>query len=225
MALIPAVSQYYEEHLALRNFVGCVVVALGLFLALLELKHSGEANDQRAEQNRLAGIANESRTEANRYREDANRLIGERNKLQQETHALQVEIHQLEKRLTKVRLYARVHASGPEVQLLISNLSEFDLWLNQVEAVVSDAGNGKAANHTFGGARRISRGHAEDGYDLYRALVSINGGRTDRINMKFHVKVVAVGVEDAPVTIKSPEYHLRLEQGKATELEVLKYEP
>jgi|SRR5580704_16357327 hypothetical protein len=223
LAIVPAVSRFYDEHAVLRDCLDGLVVLLGLLLGWLELKHSSEANDHRAEHNRLTAEANESRTDANGFREEANRLSGENNKLQQKAVEFQMEVHQLEKKLARVRLYARVHPTGDKVQLLVSNLSEFDLWINQVEVVVTDGGKVEPTARTIGGANRISHGHAEDGYSLYGTLLSINGNRPDRLNMKFHVRVVAMGVEDDPVTIRSPEYHVKLRPGETPELETLKY--
>jgi hypothetical protein len=219
LAVFPAVSRYYDNHSTLRNFLGCVVAALGLLLAFFEFSHSGEANEHRSEQNRLAAEANESRTNANRYREDAIRLSGENNKLLQNAVELQVEVHQLEKKLARVRLYVRVHPTGDKVRLLVSNLSEFDLWINQVELIVTDGGKVEPTTRTIGGAKRIPRGSAEDEYSLYGALLSISGNRPDQLNMKFHVKVVAMGVEDDPVIIRSPEYHVKLTPGETPKLD------
>jgi hypothetical protein len=126
------------------------------------------------------------------------------------------------KKVRKVRLFARVHPAGDKVQLLVSNLSEFDLWINQVEVIVTDGGAAPPANRTIGGARRIPRGHAEDEYNLYSGLMFINGNRSQRIDMKFRVKVVATGVEDDPVTVHSPEYHVKLSPGNTPVLDVLK---
>jgi hypothetical protein len=206
LAVFPDVNRAYENHSELRNFLSALAAGLGLWLAFLELGHSGEANEHRTEHNRLTN---------------------ENNKLQRDTLELQLRIHQLqegvEKKLTKVRLYARAHMAADGPQLFVSNLSEFDLWINQVELIVTEAENAKPESRTIGGATRISRGYTEDGYKLYGTLVSINGNRTDRINMKFHVKVVATGVADDPVTLNSPEYHLTMEQGKTRELKVMKY--
>jgi hypothetical protein len=227
LAVFPAVSEYYDQHPVLRNVAGCAVAALGLLLALLELKHSGEANEHRVEQNRLTREANEFRDKANEYHAEANRLGDKNNELKEKTLELQIRVHGLqeniEKKLTKIRLYARAHADGPKVQLLVSNLSEFDLWINQVELIVTEGGRTSPATRTLGGARRISRGHAEDGYNLQGALISINGDRTDRLRMKFHIKVVVTGVDDGSVTVKSPDYDLTLEHGGPPELNVLKY--
>jgi len=200
------ISKAYDEHSVLRNLSAFVAVVLGLWLAFLELRHSGEANEHRAEQNRLSD---------------------ENNKLQRDTHALQSQIHQLqesiEKKLTKVRLYVRAHfAADGGLQLLVSNLSEFDLWINQVELIVTEGDKVKPANRPIiGGGNRISRGYTENGYLLFGTLVSINGDRTDPINMKFHVKVVATGVTDDAVTISSPKYHLKIAPGKTRELNTL----
>jgi hypothetical protein len=219
VALYPDFYEIYEKHSAMQSFFSALPVVLGLLLAFLELKHSSEANDYRAEHNRLTAEANESRTEANGYHEEANRLSGENNKLQQKAVELQVEVHQLEKKLAKVRLYARVHPIGDKVQLIVSNLSEFGLWINQVELIVTDGGKVKPTTRNIGGAKLISRGYAEKDYSLYGALLRINGNRPDDLNMKFHVKVVAMGVEDDPVTIRSPEYHVKLRPGETPELD------
>jgi hypothetical protein len=121
------------------------------------------------------------RAELNRLTETANEFREENNKLQQKTHELQVQVHQLqediEKRLTKIRLYARAHPTADGLQLLVSNLSEFELWINQVELIVTEAANARPQSRTIGGATRISRGYAEDGFKLYGALVSINDNR------------------------------------------------
>ncbi|MFZ1975598.1 MAG: hypothetical protein WAU89_22325 [Candidatus Acidiferrales bacterium] len=216
LALFPSGKRIYDEHPTLEYFLSALVVVLGLLLAFLELRHSSEANKHRAEQNRLIEKANQS------Y-EEANRLSGENNNLQQKAVELQVEVHQLEKKLARVRLYARVHPKGDKVELLVSNLSEFDLWINQVELNVTEGGKVEPVSRIIGGAKRISRGYAEDGYSLYGALLSINGNRPEHLNMRFQVKVAAVGVEDEPVTIRSPEYHVKLSPGNTPELKVLKY--
>jgi hypothetical protein len=225
LALFPDVNRIYEQYSGLRNFLAALFAVLGMMLAFLELRHSGEANEHRAEENRLTEIANKLRDEANKYRGEANSLINENNKLQRDALELQLRIHQLqesiEKKITKVRLYARAHLTEAGIQLLVSNLSEFDLWINQVELIVTEAAKAMLETRTIGGATRISRGHTEDGYKLYGALLSINSNRTD-VNMKFHIKVVATGVADDPVTINSPEYHLVLVPGKTRELKVLK---
>ena len=58
-------------------------------------------------------------------------------------------------------------------------------------------------------AKEIGKSEADATYDLYRALVSINGGRTDSLNMAFHVRVVAVGVDDELVEITSLPHTIR----------------
>jgi len=227
LTIFPVVSQYYDEHSALKNFIGSVVVALGLLLAFLELKHSGEANDHRAEQNRLTDEANEFRLKANEYHAEANRLRDVNNELQGKSLELQQRIHELqegiEKKLTKVRLHVRAQMGGNKLKLLVSNLSDFDLLLKQVELIVTDAANAKPASRTIGGGTPLSRGDTKSEFILYGSLITINGNRADRMNMKFYVNVVAKGVEDNPVTIKSDEYQFTLEPGKPAELKVLKY--
>jgi hypothetical protein len=213
IALYPDFNEIYEKHSVMQNFFSAVPVALGLFLAFLELMHSGEANEHRAELNRLTTTANEFR--------------GENVRLQADTLKLQAEVHQLqqdiEKRLTKIRLYVRAHTTKDGLQLLVSNLSEFDLWVNQVEVVVTEGASVKPHNRTIGGATRISRGMMEDGYLLYGTLLSINNNITDRFDMKFHVKVVVTGVDDHPVTINSPDYHFTFVLGGTKKLDALKY--
>jgi hypothetical protein len=213
LIIFPDVNQIYDKHPGLRNFLTGSVVVLGLVLSFYELKHSGEANDYRAEQNRLTETANE-------YRE-------KNTGLQQERLGLQIQIHQLqesiERKLTKVRLYAVARLGSNRVDLFVSNLSEFDLWINEVELTVTEGGvNRDPETRVIGGGTRLSRGQTDSGYTLYGSLVSINGNRIDRINMRFQVKIVVVGVTDDPATIYSPKYQVTLTQGVAGELKVLK---
>jgi hypothetical protein len=219
IVLFQDINTFYEKHSWLQNLLAGITVTLGLSLALLELRHSGEANEHRVEQNRLIEKANEFRDEANEYRREANRLSGETLELQSRIHLLQEDI---EKKLTKVRLYARVRNAANEIQLLVSNLSDFDLWINQVRLVVTEAATASPGTRLIDGGKRISRGHTEDGFQFYGGLISMNGNRADRIDMKFHVEVEAVGVEDDPVTINSPEYHFTFAEGRR-ELRVLRY--
>jgi hypothetical protein len=226
LVLFPDLDRIYQKSSWLQNLSSALVVILGLCLAFLELRHSGEANEHRAEQNRLIEEANKYRNEANLFRKEANHLSGENNRLQDKTLALQIEVHELqasiEKKLTKVRLYVRAHKAAEGIRLVVSNLSGFDLWINQVELIVTEAEVAKLESRTIGGATLISSGHAEDGYKLYDAIVSINENRKDRIKMRFHLRVVATGVADDPVTIKSPEYQLTVVPGKI-DLDVLRY--
>jgi hypothetical protein len=213
LAVFPPVSEYYDNHSVFRNVVGCVVAALGLLLALFELKHSGEANEHREEQNRLT-------REANEYRAEANRLGDKNIELQMRIHGIQENI---EKKLTKIRMYARVLADGPKVQLWVSNLSEFDLWINQVELIVTAGARAGPNTRILGSGSRISRGHTEAGYNLHSELISLNGDRADKLAMKFHIEVRVTGVDDDPAIIKSPDYDVSIEHGGPPELKVLKY--
>jgi len=220
VVVYPDIDAFLEKHKWWQNLLAALPLAIGAVLAYFELRHSGEANEHRAQTNRLMERANE-------FRDEANHLSEENIKLQRDTFELHAEIHQLqesiEKKLTKVRLYARARLPEDGLKLLVSNLSEFDLWLNQVELIVTEAENGKIGSEFLGGGTRISRGHTEDGYHLYGTLVRFNGDRTDRLDMKFYVKVVVTGVEDNPVTVHSPKYQLILMQGKTRELKVLEY--
>jgi hypothetical protein len=92
LTIFPDVSQFYDKHSTLRNLLGAVTAGLGLALVFFELRHSGEANEHRAEHNRLTKQANKSREEAL--------------KLQVQVYQLQESI---EKKVTKVRLYPRAH--------------------------------------------------------------------------------------------------------------------
>jgi len=218
--IYPDINTFLEKHTPWQNLLAALPIVVGVLLAFLELKHSDEANEHRAQTVELIGRAND-------LREKANSLGDENIRLQRETLELQARVHQLqadiEKKLTKVRLYARAHLPNDGMKLLVSNLSEFDLWINRVELIVTEAENAQPGSHILGGATRISSGHSEDGYLLYGTLVSVNGNRTDRFNLKFHIKVLVTGVEDAPVTIHSPKYHFTLMPGKTRELKVLEY--
>ena len=76
---------------------------------------------------------------------------------------------------------------------------------------------------TLGGATRLSQGKTEDGYKLYDAMVVLNGNRKESIDMKFHVDVIAVGLLEQPVTIKSPDYQVTWGPGKTREIKTLKW--
>ena len=208
--LVPGVSRSLESVPWLKGCWEVLTGLLGLSLAALELRHSGEANEHRERLNQLNEQANTYRGEANRLREENNGLQRERHKLQLEANELQQEI---ESKWSKIRLYARVHRDGDGLKLFVSNLSEFDLWINNVQLVVSQAGDCR-----IGGTSRISKGQMEDGYKLWGNLISMNRNRTDNLDMKFHVKVMVVGVEDNPVLIGSPRYHVKVVNGKTVHL-------
>jgi hypothetical protein len=151
---------------------------------------------------------------ANDYRESAEALQKETFKLGVENHALQMKINQ-------VRLYARAHLTDKkEPQLVVSNLSGFDLWINRVELTVTEVRHGKPGNHTLGGGRRLSMGNSEDKYLLFGKLVEVNSNNTNSLEMQFYVEVNATGLEKDPVKIKSPLYKFKL---NPPELETLDY--
>ena len=212
LGLFPDVHNLYVAYPALKDIIEALVGVSGLFLAFLELRHSDEANRHRAERNRLA--------------EKANSLSLEKNNLHQKTLDLQREVHdlqrQIEETLTKVRLYARARSGQTGIELLVSNLSDFDLWINQVRLIVTAIANGTPGTDIIGGGNRISRGNTENGYPLYGKLISANGDRTDRIDMRFYVQVEAVGVSDDPVEVNSPEYHFTYRDGRR-ELNVVRH--
>ncbi len=219
-------NQAYEAHSALRNFLAGFTALLGTCLALLELRHSGEANEYRAEQIRLTEVANKYREESNEHRKEANRLNTDNLKLQHETLELNLRIFELkegvEKKLTKVRLYVRVHLDKDGPHLFVSNLSDFDLWINKVELNVTEVVNAQPGTKIIGGAKRISRGKTDDGYLLFGILIQMSGNVSERMNVKFHIKVSASGVQDEPVEVDSPFYHYLAERGKTPQLLTLR---
>jgi hypothetical protein len=152
-------SAFYDGHSWLKNLLAIITVGLGMLIAFLEFLHSGEANEHRDRLNHLT-------EEANEHRQEANRLNTETLTLQTRIHVLQEDI---ERKLTKVRLYARAQKSdnGIGVQLLLSNLSDFDLWTNQIRLIVTESLTGASlGTHLIGVGTRISRGKTENGYLL-----------------------------------------------------------
>src|SRR5208337_793045 len=112
----------------------------------------------------------------------------EQTSLMQKTHDLQERMQQLqeniEKNLTKVRLFARVWMDDG-LTLKVSNLSDFDLWINQVELVVTEAEIVQPGSRILGGGTHLSQGKMEEGYKFYDAIVVLNGNRKESIDMKF----------------------------------------
>jgi hypothetical protein len=196
-------SEIYEKQSALRKFVDFIAAALTLSLAYMELKHSGEANEHRARQVELS-------QEANEYR-------AKNTELQGKVHALQESI---EKKLTKIRVYVNVQQGQNCPVLSVSNLSEFDVWIEKVHLVVIETGNGTPEPPLIGEQTRISRGNSENGFKLYETLVGANRGSYDSMNLVFYVKVVAVGVTDEAVTIKSSTYRFT-KSGRVQNLQIL----
>ena len=219
LILFPDLSAFCERLSWFKNLLAAITVGLGLLIAFLEFLHSGEANKHRDQLNRLTEKANEQRQEANR-------LNAETLKLQTRIQVLQEDI---ERKLTKVRLYARVQKSenGMGVQLLVSNLSDFDLWITQVRLVVTESTTAVFPKTLLiGGGNRISRGYMETGYRLYGKILEANDNRNNRIEMKFYVQVEAQGVSDQPVPpIDSPVYSLRVLDGLVINLDVLSWSP
>jgi hypothetical protein len=209
LAFFPAVSDFYDSHPVLRNLVTALTWGLGIALACLELWHSDEANRHRAAHTRLDEQANVLRDEANEARKEANRLSNERLKLQ-------TKIHELQRKLTEVRLFIRADKVPEGVRLKVENLSDFDLWVNQVRLVFKQDENAAPETRVIGGGNRISHGKTEEGYKLNSHLMAISANRSWRI--KFLVTVVAVGLSKEPVTIESPIYSLTFVGGQPREL-------
>jgi hypothetical protein len=206
IVLYPSIDSFLSTRPWWERLLAAIPVAVGVILASRELRHSGEANELRAE---------------------ANRFRAEQTTLMQKTHDLQHRMHQLqehiEKNRTKIRLFARVWMEDGPITLKVSNLSDFDLWINQVQLVVTEAEIVQPGSRILSGATRLSQGKMEEGYKLYDALVVLNGNRKESIDMKFHVNVVAVGLTEEPVTIKSPDYQVTWGPGKTRELKTLRW--
>jgi hypothetical protein len=107
--------------------------------------------------------------------------------------------------------------------LKVSNLSEYDLWINSVKLVVTEAEIVQSATQTLGGATRLSQGKTEDDYKLYEALVFVNGNRKDSIDMRFHIEVTTTDLTEQSVTINSPRYHVAWGSGKTRALKNLSW--
>jgi hypothetical protein len=214
LTFIPSINQVYESYPALKHLGELLIGVLGLSVALLELRHSEEANKHRDLRVKLA--------------REANTLEAEKKQLYQQTLDLQREVHylqqEIERKLTKVRLYVRVRNAASGLELSISNLSDFDLWINQARLIVTEAVGLTPGTHIIGDATRISRGLTENGYQLYGKLLSIHGNQPNRVDMKFYVQVEAEGVADKPITIDSPKYHftfVQREGGGVRELRII----
>jgi hypothetical protein len=141
------------------------------------------------------------------------RLSEENVNLQKDTLELQNRVHQLQeeigKKITTVRLYARVHRESNEVKLHVSNLSDFDLWLNQVLLIITQI-NGVTIQppkeHALGGARGLSKGESEKNFLLLGTLMKENNNQSTGLDMTFEVRVSVTGVKDKMETIFSPKY-------------------
>jgi hypothetical protein len=193
---LPFGNEFYEHH---RHGLDFIAVVLTFVLTFVEVRHSGEANRYRRE-------ANEYRKQATALSKQKVRLERKRLKLQVRINVLQEEI---ERKLTKVRLYARVHRESTDIRLYVSNLSNFDLWLNQVLLIITHI-KGVAIEppkeHTLGGARGLSKGESEKDYLLFGTLMKENNNQSTGLDMTFEIRVSVTGVKDTMETIFSPKY-------------------
>jgi hypothetical protein len=203
-----AFDDFYNAHPKVKSFVDAIVILSGLALAVMELKHSGEANKHHHEFNLLTERAND-------YRKEANRFSKESLELQTRVQILQEDI---DRKLTKIRLYVAIRNGYDGIELWASNLFDFDLWITKVDLVVTQTTTATAGSYSVDGGTQISRGHCEKGYRLYGTIQSIHNNRADRIDMRFYVQVEAMGVSDDPMTVRSPEYRLTFGNGKPREL-------
>jgi hypothetical protein len=193
---LPFGAEFYEHHRVGLDLMGAVLTTA---LTFIEVMHSGEANRYRKR--------------AIEYRERAHTLNEQKFGLEQNRLDLQVRINvlqeEIEKKLTKIRLYARVHKESPGIGLHISNLSSFVLWLNQVLLIITHI-NGVAVQpakeHILGGARGLAKGESRTGFLLYGTLMRENNNQASGLDVSFEVKVTVTGVDDAAETKYSPTY-------------------
>jgi len=217
LGFTPKVEQFYEQHAKFKHVLDGAVAILGLGAATFELLHAKEANRYRAERNQIAREANLVAKEAKDFHAKAAAAQERTADLQAEVHGLQKEI---EHTITKVRLWVRVHIEKMDtVVARVSNLSDFDLWINQVRLIVTKPAGLISEPEVFGGGNSISRGHAEDGCPLFGHIVKLCGNQSRKIDMVSYVEVEAVGVNDEPVSEKSPPYELDVREGRITNLE------
>jgi hypothetical protein len=218
VGLIPDVEEFYEHHSEFKHILDGAVAILGLGAVTLELLHTKEANEYRAERNEIAREAKADQEKATAAQEKAAVAQDKIAQLQTAVHSLELEI---ERRITKVRLWVRAHkgANAATVLLRVSNLSGFDLWINQARLIVTKPAGLVSEPEVFGGANSISTGHAEEGYPLFGRIVKLSGDQSRKIDITFYVEVEAVGVNDEPVTAKSPSYELEVRDGLVTKLE------
>lgn len=154
-------------------------------------------------------------------------LQGKVNVASKETLQLQTRMQKLqediEERRTQIRLYARIwRTKGQEVTLRVSNLSDFDLWINKVELVVTQAAIVQPGAATIGGPFLLSSGKTEEGLQLQGNLIALNGNRNEALDMYFHVTVEALGLTERPILVNSPNYRLVWGPGGGPTLETLR---
>lgn len=213
-------SQTYDKSSVLRNFIALVAFISGLGVGVLELVHSDEANKHRKTLNEIAA-------RAEGHSQEANRLNTEANALRRETFELQGRIHQLqeniEEKMSKVRLYVNVREVGTGLRLLVSNLSGFDLWISQIEVVVTKNAYRASEQRVIPGSEDtlVARSQTRIDYLLDGTLAAANDNRSDRFNMQFYVRVKATGVADEPVFVDSPPYEFKFTPNIGRELKKL----
>lgn len=106
-------------------------------------------------------------------------------------------------------LYVRAQRKqGQPVSLIISNLSDYDLWVVNVELYVTRTAISQPGRRRLGGDFHLSRGNSESGLSLQAELIIENGNVADQIDMDFHVEVQA-WARDRNETRNSPTYRLQ----------------
>jgi hypothetical protein len=122
-------------------------------------------------------------------------------------------LYQLQKAVEGARnaclLYVRVQRiQGQPVSLIVSNLSDYDLWVENVELFVTRTAISQPGHRRLGGDFHLSRGLSEAGLALQEGLIIENGNVPEQIDMDFNV-AVRVWARDRSETRNSPAYRLQ----------------
>ena len=118
-------------------------------------------------------------------------------------------------------LYARVvRIQGQPLSLVISNLSNYDVWVKEVQLVVTRTAISQPGQRVIGGEFHLSRGRSESGLALQQALIIENGNVADTIDMDFYLNV-KVWARDRTELRKSPVYRITWGNGQAANLTTL----
>ncbi len=104
-------------------------------------------------------------------------------------------------------LYVRaVLNTGEPLKLSISNLSNYDLWINEVEVFVTRSAS-RPGHRVIATEKHLSRGNTEKGIPLQEALIIENGNIADPFDVDFHVTVKAWARDHIEVR-ESPKYNI-----------------
>jgi hypothetical protein len=115
--------------------------------------------------------------------------------------------HAVESARNACLLYVRaIRNIGDPVRLSISNLSDYDLWIDEVELFVTRCAS-QPGQRIIAKEKHLSRGHTESGVPLQDALIIENGNIADPVDIDFHV-VVRAWARDRIETRESPRYNV-----------------